>query len=57
LRGSLRRKLRYKLLDAYPNGHTDERLEGVDVLLLTLYLDADVRGAFLNAMKSAPEAG
>jgi hypothetical protein len=53
----LKAKVRHKLLDAYPNGHTDERLEDVDVLLLSLYLDADVRGAFLNAMKSAPEAG
>ncbi len=45
-----------KLLNVCPTGHIDELLDGVDVLLLSPYLDADVRGAFLNALKSTPEA-
>ncbi len=45
-----------KLLEAYPTGLIDELLHSVDVLLLSPYLDTDVRWAFLNAMRSTPEA-
>jgi hypothetical protein len=45
-----------KLLEAYPTGPIDELLDGVDVLLLSPELDADLRGAFLDAMRSTPEA-
>jgi hypothetical protein len=45
-----------KLLKAYPTGHIDQLLDGVDVLLLSPYLDAAVRGAFLDALRSTPEA-
>ena len=45
-----------KLLEAYPTGPTDELLDGVDVLLLSPYLDADLCEAFLDAMRSTPEA-
>ena len=45
-----------KLLGTYPTSHIDELLDGVDVLLLTPCLDATVRRAFLNALRSNPEA-
>jgi len=45
-----------RLLQARPMGHIDELLEDVDVLLLSPELDADLRGAFLDAMRSTPEA-
>jgi len=45
-----------KLLEAYPTGCRDELLYSVDVLLLSPYLDPDVRWAFLEAMSSTPEA-
>jgi hypothetical protein len=45
-----------RLLQAPSTGHTDELLDGVDVLLLSPELDADLRGAFLDAMRSTPEA-
>jgi hypothetical protein len=45
-----------KLLEAPPKAHIDEPLDGVDVLLLTPYLDANTRGAFLHARRSTPEA-
>ena len=44
-----------KLLKAHPSGHLDELLDGMDVLLLSPYLDTDVRWAFLEAMRSTPE--
>ena len=44
-----------KLLGPSTTGFIDELLEGVDVLLLSPHLDATVRGAFLNAMRSTPE--
>jgi hypothetical protein len=37
-------------------GSINQLLDSVDVLLLSPYLDAYVRGAFLNAMSSTPEA-
>ena len=45
-----------KLLEAYPTGFCNELLHSVDVLLLSPYLDTDVRWAFLEAMSSTPEA-
>ena len=42
-------------LGAYPSGVVDELLEGVDLLLLAPGLDADVRRAFLETMRSTPE--
>ncbi len=45
-----------KLLEAYPTGLIDELLHSVDVLLLSPYLDPDVRWAFLEAMSSIPDA-
>ena len=44
-----------KLLEAYPTGLRNELLSRVDVLLLSPYLDTDVRWAFLEAMRSTPE--
>jgi hypothetical protein len=45
-----------RLLEAsYPMRIVDELLEGVDLLLLTPGLKADVRGAFLEAMSSSPK--
>jgi hypothetical protein len=43
-----------KILGAYPTGIVDELLDGVDLLLLALGLDSDVRRAFLETMRSAP---
>ena len=45
-----------KLLEAYPTGLRNELLSSVDVLLLSPYLDTDVRWASLEAMSSTPEA-
>ena len=42
-------------LGAYPSGVVDELLEGADLLLLAPSLDADVRRAFLGAMRSTPK--
>jgi hypothetical protein len=42
-------------LKAYPTGLLDGLREGVDLLLLTPGLDAEVRGAFLEAMRSTPK--
>ena len=44
-----------RILEAYPTGVVDELLEGVDVLLLAPSLKADVRGAFLEAMRDNPK--
>ncbi len=44
------------LLEAYPTKFHNELLEGVDVLLLSPYLDTDVRWACPEAMRSTPEA-
>ncbi len=44
------------LLEAYPTKFHNELLEGVDVLLLSPYLDTDVRWAFLEAMRRTPAA-
>ena len=41
-------------LGAYPSGVVDELLEGVDLLLLAPGINADVRRAFLETMRSAP---
>ncbi len=43
------------LLEAYPTKFHNELLDSVDVLLLSPYLDTDVRWAFLEAMMSTPE--
>jgi hypothetical protein len=40
---------------SYPTGLVDEPLDGVDVVLLSPALDAEVREAFLEAMKSTQE--
>jgi hypothetical protein len=45
-----------RLLEPYPTGFRNELLHNVDVLLLSPYLDADVRWAFLEAMRGTPEA-
>ena len=45
-----------KLLEAHPSGLIDELLDGVDVLLLSPYLDPDVRWDFLEAMRRTTEA-
>ena len=46
-----------RLLEAsYPTGLIDELLDGVDVLLLSPYLDAYERRGLLNALRSTPEA-
>ncbi len=45
-----------KLLEAYPTGLSNELLSSVNVLLLSPYLDTEVRWAFLEAMMSTPEA-
>jgi hypothetical protein len=45
-----------RLLEAPPSGLIDELLDGVDVLLLSPYLDADERWGLLNALRSTPEA-
>jgi hypothetical protein len=45
-----------KFLEAPPTGHIDELLNGVDVLLLSPYLDADERWGLLNALRSTSEA-
>lgn len=45
-----------KLLNASTAVHMDELLDGVDVLLLSPYLDADERRGLLNALRSTPEA-
>ncbi len=42
-------------LGAYPSGVVDELLDGADLLLLAPGLDSDVRGAFLETMRSAPQ--
>ena len=45
-----------RILEAsYPMRMVDELLDGVDLLLLTPGLKADVRGAFLEAMSSSPK--
>ena len=44
-----------KILKADPASVADGSLEGVDLLLLTPGLSSDVRGAFLEAMKSNPK--
>jgi hypothetical protein len=44
-----------KLLEAPLTGPIDDLLNGMDVLLLSPYLDTNVRWAFLNARKSIPE--
>ncbi len=44
-----------KRLEASPTGLIDELFDSVDVLLLSPYLDTDVRWAFLEAMRSNPE--
>ena len=43
-------------LEADPTGLIDELLDGVDALLLSPYLDADVRRAFLGAMRNISKA-
>jgi hypothetical protein len=45
-----------KLLEAHPSGLINELLDGVDVLLLSPYLDRYMRRAFLDALRSTPEA-
>ena len=45
-----------RLLEAYPTGFRNELLSSEDVLLLSPYLDTDVRWTFLEAMMSTPEA-
>ena len=45
-----------KLLNASTAVPMDELLDGVDVLLLSPYLDADERRGLLNALRSTPEA-
>jgi len=45
-----------RLLEAYPMGFRNELLSSEDVLLLSPYLDTDVRWTFLEAMMSTPEA-
>ena len=42
-------------LEAHPTGHTDELLEGVDILLLAPGLDEGVREGFLEAMRGTQE--
>ena len=42
-------------LGAYPSGVVDELLEGADLLLLAPGLNADVRRAFLETMRSTPQ--
>lgn len=44
-----------RLLGPYPSGVVDELLEGVDVLLLAPGLDAGLRRALVEAMKSNPK--
>jgi hypothetical protein len=44
-----------RLLDPNTTGVADELLDGVDALLLTPGLDAEVREAFLEAMRSTPK--
>jgi hypothetical protein len=44
-----------RLLEPYPTGFRNELLHNVDVLLLSPYLDADVRWALLEAMRGTPE--
>ncbi len=43
-------------LEAYPTDPMDERLDGVDVLLLAPGLDAGVRETFLEVIGSNPKA-
>ncbi len=45
-----------RLLEAHPSGLIDELLDGVGVLLLSPYLDADERCGLLNALRSTSEA-
>jgi hypothetical protein len=42
-------------LEAYPTGLMDELLDGADVVLLAPGLDAEMRAAFLEAMRSIPK--
>jgi len=44
-----------RIIDAYPSGVVDELLEGVDVLLLAPGLDAGLRRALVEAMRSNPK--
>jgi hypothetical protein len=44
-----------RIIDAYPTGLVDELLEGVGVLLLAPGLDAGLRRALVEAMKSNPK--
>jgi hypothetical protein len=45
-----------RLIEAHPTGLVDdELLEGVDVVLLSPALDAEVREALLEAMRSTPK--
>jgi hypothetical protein len=43
-----------RIIDAYPTGIVDELLDGVDVLLLAPGLDAGLRRALVEAMKTNP---
>lgn len=44
-----------RIIEAHTTGVVDKLLEGVDLLLLTPSLSPDVRGAFLEAMRSNPK--
>ena len=44
-----------RILEANPTGVADELLDGVDALLLTPGLDAEMSGAFLETMRSTPK--
>ncbi len=44
-----------RILEANPTGAADELLDGVDALLLTPGLDAEMSGAFLETMRSTPK--
>jgi hypothetical protein len=44
-----------RIIEAYPSGVVDELLDGVDVLLLAPGLDAALRRALVEAMKSNPK--
>jgi hypothetical protein len=44
-----------RILEANPTGVADELLDGVDALLLTPGLDAEMSGAFIEAMRSTPK--
>jgi hypothetical protein len=43
-----------RLVEAYPSNLVDERLDGVDALILAPGLDAEMSGVFLGAMRSTP---